>query len=329
VVRRVAGVPLDEFVRARLYATLGMSSTRFRPPASWRPRIAPTEEINGRLLRGEVHDGPARFLGGVAGHAGLFSTADDLGRLCRMLLAGGTFGGGRYFRPETVRAMFAGQPVDESIRALGWDVASPFSTALGSYFPIGSVGHTGFTGTAVWLDPPSRTYLIILSNRVHARSGGKIQGLRRRVSAAVGAALFGRDEPPFDEAAEIPAALGTATPNGVPPASVRTGLDHLAAQGFALLAGRTVGLVTNQTGVDAQGRRGIDLLARAPDAAAGGVHPEHGSLAGSTRGASRTGRRHRSPGLSPTARRAGRRRQRRGSTRWSDVQTWASATTRT
>jgi len=280
VVRRVSGERLDQFARRRFFGPLGMRSTAFQPAESWRPRIAPTEALGGHMLRGVVHDGNARLLGGVAGHAGVFSTADDLARYCRMLLDGGMLAGRRYLKETTVRAMFEPWLIGETTRGLGWDMASAYSRALGSYFPIGSVGHTGFTGTSIWMDPPSRTYAIVLTNRVHPYGKGKVVDLRRRISAAVGALLFPPGDPPAagPEPAEVsaPAADVVAAPSGL----TRTGLDQLVAQGFAPLHGRSLGLVTNQTGVDAQGRRGLDLLAAAPGVKVRAVFsPEHG-LAG-------------------------------------------------
>ena len=280
VVRRVSGERLDEFTRRRFFAPLGMGATAFRPAESWRPRIAPTEALGGTMLRGVVHDGNARLLGGVAGHAGVFSTADDLARFCRMLLDGGTFAGHRYLKEATVVAMFEPRLIGETTRGLGWDMASAYSRALGSYFPVGSVGHTGFTGTSIWMDPPSRTYAIVLTNRVHPYGKGKVVDLRRRISAVVGALLFPPGDPPAagPVLAEVsaPAADAAPAPNG----RTRTGLDQLVAQGFAPLQGRSIGLVTNQTGVDAQGRRGLDLLAAAPGVKVRAVFsPEHG-LAG-------------------------------------------------
>ncbi len=154
LVRRVSGEPLDRFVQKRFYAPLGMRHTTFRPPESWRLRIAPTEFVNGGApLRGVVHDGNARLLGGVAGHAGLFWTADDLARFCRMLLQRGTLDGRRYLEEATVHAMFSPEVIGETTRGLGWDMASGYSRTLGSFFPMGSAGHTGFTGPPIWMDP--------------------------------------------------------------------------------------------------------------------------------------------------------------------------------
>jgi uncharacterized protein YbbC (DUF1343 family) len=229
------------------------------------------------MLRGTVHDGNARLLGGIAGHAGLFSTADDLARFCRMLLAGGAVGGRRVLAEATVGAMFEPRVIGETTRGLGWDMASPYSRALGSFFPAGSVGHTGFTGTSLWMDPPSRTYAIVLTNRVHPYGKGKVMDLRRRVSAAVGALLFDPGEPPPPGPALAEVSAPAADAAGPASGPVRTGLDQLVAQGFAPLRGRSLGLVTNQTGVDAQGRRGLDLLAAAPGLRVRAVFsPEHG-----------------------------------------------------
>jgi uncharacterized protein YbbC (DUF1343 family)/CubicO group peptidase (beta-lactamase class C family) len=277
LVRRVSGERLDRFAQRSFYTPLGMRDTAFAPPAAWRKRIAPTEVVNAHgPLRGVVHDGNARLLNGVAGHAGVFSTATDLSRYCRMLLAGGALGGRRYLKESTVRAMFAPHMIGESTRGLGWDIASPYSRTLGAYFPMGSVGHTGFTGTAIWMDPPTQVYMILLTNRVHPYGRGDVAELRRRVSAALGPRFAPREEPPApasDAAPTAPAADPAPRADG----PTLTGLDRLAAEDFAPLAGRTVGLITNQTGVDSQGRRAVDLLAAAPQVRLRALFsPEHG-----------------------------------------------------
>jgi uncharacterized protein YbbC (DUF1343 family)/CubicO group peptidase (beta-lactamase class C family) len=279
LVRRVSGDRLDRFAQRTFYTPLGMRDTAFDPPKGWQKRIAPTEVVNAHgPLRGVVHDGNARLLHGVAGHAGVFSTAADLSRYCRMLLAGGALGGKRYFKESTVRAMFSPHVIGETTRGLGWDIASPYSRTLGSYFPIGSVGHTGFTGTAIWMDPPTQTYMILLTNRVHPYGKGDVAELRRRISAAVGTRFAPREEPPValtppEGAPAAPAADGPARPEG----PTLSGLDRLVADDFAPLAGRTIGLITNQTGVDLQGRRGVDLLAAAPKVRVKALFsPEHG-----------------------------------------------------
>ena len=279
LVRRVSGEPLDRFAQRNFYTPLGMRDTAFAPPQSWVKRIAPTEVVNAHgPLRGVVHDGNARLLHGVAGHAGVFSTATDLSRYVRMLLSGGALGGKRYLKEATVRAMFSPHVIGESTRGLGWDITSPYSRTLGAYFPMGSVGHTGFTGTAIWMDPPSQVYMILLTNRVHPYGKGDVAELRRRISAAIGPRFASRDEPPAAAPdSESPAAAPAADAPTRAEGPTLTGLDRLVADDFALLAGRSIGLITNQTGVDGQGRRGVDLLAAAPRVRLRALFsPEHG-----------------------------------------------------
>ncbi len=284
VVRRAAGEPLDRYLQRTFFRPLGLRDTTFHPRDGVKDRIAPTQFANGRLLQGEVHDPRARLLGGVAGHAGMFSTAADLARICRMLLHEGALEGRRVLRPETVRMMWEPAPAGNGTRALGWDVASSFSWTMAPFFPSGSVGHTGFTGTAVWIDPPSGVYMVLLTNRVHPDGGGaaRIRELRVRVAAAVGAALFTPALPAVESgspAADPPAPDARPAPPPVPAARVpvRTGLDVVVDENFARFAGQSVALVTNQTGIDAAGRRAVDLFAGAPRVRLVAIFsPEHG-----------------------------------------------------
>ena len=281
VVRRVSGQPLDRYLAQTIFKPLGLRDTTFNPATTQRDRIAPTEWASGRMLLGEVHDPRARLLGGVAGHAGMFSTAADLGRLCRMLVDGGALGGVRVLKPATVQAMWTRSADGSGSRALGWDIASVFARSMLPFFPSESPSHTGFTGTSVQIDPRTGSYVVLLTNRVHPNGGGaaRIRELRVRVAAAVGAALFSVDELPVVEGdSPSPAADDLAEPRPVPPTEpVRTGLDVLARQNFAPLAGYSVGLVTNQTGRDGQGRRAVDLLAAAPGVRLVAIFsPEHG-----------------------------------------------------
>jgi uncharacterized protein YbbC (DUF1343 family) len=281
VVRRVSGQPLDRYLERVVFKPLGLRDTGFRPPASARDRIAPTEWANGQMLVGEVHDPRARLLGGVAGHAGMFSTATDLGRLCRMLANGGVLDGTRILKADTVSRMWTRTADGSGSRALGWDVSSVFARAMLPFFPPESVIHTGFTGTAVLIDPQTRVYLVVLTNRVHPNGGGaaKIRELRVRMAGAVGSALFGSASlPPADVDSSSPAADEPVEARLAPTAEpVRTGLDVLARQNFAPLAGYSIGLVTNHTGVDRLGRRNIDLLAAAPGVRLAAIFsPEHG-----------------------------------------------------
>ena len=287
VVRRVSGASLDKYLERRVFRPLALGDTSFHPKISALPRVAPTEFVNGVLLRGEVHDQRARLLGGVAGHAGLFSTSGDLARIVRMLLNRGTLEGQRILEPSTVKEMWEASPDRSYGRALGWD-ASSSPKVMSPFFPEGSVGHLGFTGTAVWVDPVTRGYLIVLSNRVHPYGGGaaRIRDLRIRVAAAAGAQLF--QPPVIADPGPIsgPAADGSSPEIRLMPGEptlpqerVLTGLDVLADQRFAMLSGHSVGLVTNQTGIDLRGRRAIDLIARAPSVRLQAIFsPEHGLL---------------------------------------------------
>jgi uncharacterized protein YbbC (DUF1343 family)/CubicO group peptidase (beta-lactamase class C family) len=284
MVRRVSGDSLDRYLTQHVFKPLGLRDTGFDPPARLHDRIAPTEFQNGHLLVGEVHDPRARALGGVAGHAGLFSTAADLSRICRMLTAGGALDRVRVFKPSTVALMWSRSPEGNGSRALGWDISSTYSMTASPVFPADSVGHLGFTGTSVWIHPRSRSYVIVLTNRVHPSGGGatKIRELRARVAAAAASALFVPELATTVAMADAvgPAADGAddATRPAPPrPSVVRSGLDVLVAQRFAPLTGYTVGLVTNHTGIDSQGRRTIDLLATAPGVRLGAIFsPEHG-----------------------------------------------------
>jgi uncharacterized protein YbbC (DUF1343 family)/CubicO group peptidase (beta-lactamase class C family) len=284
VVRRVSGMPLDRYLDKTVFKRLGLRDTMFNPAPARRDRIAPTEWANGKMLLGEVHDPRARLLGGVAGHAGMFSTAADIARICRMLVGGGSLKGVQVFKPATVQTMSTRTTDGSGSRTPGWDVSSVFARSMLPFFPQESAIHTGFTGTSVMIDPQTGSYLILLTNRVHPNGGGasKIRELRVRVAAAVGATLFGGGSLPVAEGDSAwPAADGPAESRIVPPGeAVRTGLDVMARQSFAPLAGYAVGLVTNQTGIDGQGRRNIDLLAAAPGVRLVSIFsPEHG-LAG-------------------------------------------------
>ncbi len=286
IVRRVSGQPLEVFCAQNIFQPLGMKDTFFSPPPAVHDRIAPTQYQygeTGKMLWGEVHDPTAYNMGGVAGHAGLFSTADDLAIFAQLLLNGGTYGGARVLSPLSVEKMTTPQaPPDAMIlRGLGWDIDSPYASNRGELYPLGSYGHTGWTGTSIWIDPVSRTYVILLTNRVHPDGKGDVVGLRTRVASVVAAALG----PASTE--QILASRRSLTGyfelmkshriRGVRNGKVQTGIDVLVAENFAPLAGMRVGLITNHTGRDAQGRRTIDLLYRAPGVKLRAIFgPEHG-----------------------------------------------------
>ncbi len=283
LVERVTGTTLDQYCARKIFAPLQMSHTRFLPPASWRPKIAPTEyDEQGKMMRGVVHDPRARRMGGVAGHAGVFSTADDLSKFARALLKGSPILAG-----DMVEKMTTPQqpPTAQVLRGFGWDIDSPFSSNRGDLLPVGSYGHTGFTGTSLWIDPTTQTYIILLTNAVHPRGKGSAVALRSKVATAVAAALpltvAEKDElrwqsiTGYNEAQT--AARRLATRNG----AVQTGIDVLEAHNFDVLRAsegkKKIGLLTNQTGVDSQGRRTIDVLAQAPGVSLDAIFsPEHG-----------------------------------------------------
>lgn len=279
IVSRTSGKPLDQYVKEKIFGPLGMTDTMFRPPESLNARIAPTEVAKGTAtpFRGMVHDPTARFMGGVAGHAGLFSTAADLCKFAEMMLGMGRRKNQRIFSPLTVRAFTSPQsPADQPIlRGLGWDIDSPFSGTRGDLFSVGSFGHTGFTGTSMWMDPFSGTYVILLSNSVHPNLRPTITSLRGKVSnvAAAGIPLSEEAIPPIPRR---PPLTSIPKPRN---ARVLTGIDVLIQSRFAELRGKRVGLITNHTGLTRDGLRNIDVMK------AGGVNlralysPEHG-LAG-------------------------------------------------
>lgn len=314
VVHRVSGLTLDEFARRNIFVPLGMRDTGFRPNLKLRARIAPTEKRRGQLsylgdkpqesevdgdkwLRGEVHDPTSYRMGGVAGHAGLFSTADDLAIYCQMILNGGQYRGIRILSPLTVAEMTRPRFVSEAgwTRGLGWDINTSFSTNRGDLFPLGSFGHTGFTGTSFWIDPASKMFVVFLSNRVHPDGKGDVASLRGRVATiAAGAvtdlAMVARarlelsqyyqtltsDLGRFTASREQALAMSSGSVNATD-AKVLIGIDVLARDGFKQLAGMRVGLVTNQTGRDRSGRSTIDVLYKAPGVRLVALFsPEHG-----------------------------------------------------
>lgn len=282
LVRRVSGKPLDVYCAKHIFRPLGMKNTGFNPSSAQRSDIAPTEYLDDKLRWGEVHDPTAYRMDGVAGHAGLFSTADDLAIFSRMLLNGGKKHGIRILSRHSVEEMTIPQspPGKAGLRGFGWSIGAPFASNRDQLLQVGSYGHSGFTGTLLWIDPVTKTYVIVLSNRVHPYGKGDVAPLRRGILAIVSDAL----ESELDERilATRPALapyykLATAHPEISPVAKVTTGLEVLKAENFAPLIGLRVGVITNQTGVDAAGNRTVDLLYRAPGVKLAAIFsPEHG-----------------------------------------------------
>ena len=280
IVHKLSGKTLDEYAHEQIFEPLGMNDTRFKPPSSEIPRIAPTEidPATGRPLRGVVHDETSRFMGGVAGHAGLFTTADDLAKFAQMMLDKGTSGGKQIFSPLTVELFTKpNSPADQPIlRGLGWDIDSPFSSNRGHLFPIGSYGHTGFTGTSVWIDPYSKTYVILLANSVHPHRGKSLTSLRSRVATIV-AASYGIDKSSVKLVGYNETISGAGLHRVIArDAHTLTGLDVLVEQNFAPLRGKRIGLITNHTGLSRDGKRDIDLMVGAGLKIVKLFSPEHG-----------------------------------------------------
>ncbi|HEX5888239.1 MAG TPA: exo-beta-N-acetylmuramidase NamZ domain-containing protein [Pyrinomonadaceae bacterium] len=305
VVKRVSGMPLDQFAKQNIFTPLRMNDTGFRPAAALRTRIAPTEKRRGQLsylgdtaanigaegdvwLRGQVHDPTSYRMDGVAGHAGLFSTAKDLAVYCQMILSGGEYGGVRVLGPMSIAEMTRPRLVSATgaTRGLGWDINSSFSSNRGELFPLGSFGHTGFTGTSIWIDPSSQMFVVFLSNRVHPDGKGDVGPLRGRVASIVAGAItdtsvaqHAREQSANYYAETIRALQQFAPRNEGTGTSVKvlTGIDVLERDNFKPLAGLRIGLVTNHTGRNREGRPTIDVLNKAPGVKLVALFsPEHG-----------------------------------------------------
>ena len=359
IAQRISGRRLVDLIREDHFPPLSMKMTMFRPRlASNLPspmQTAPTENIRGQnsylgasfegdeatgtiMLRGLVHDPTAYRMGGVAGHAGLFSTADDLARFCQMLLNGGevpastggnpsysegvdrsarrdtlpigwvsALGTKRILSSQTIARMTQPYVVSEdgATRGLGWDMNTSFSSNRGELFPLGSFGHTGFTGTSIWIDPTSQTFVVFLSNRVHPDGKGDVTPLRARVSTIVASAI---EDTPIEKwkeaearynaavAAQIPKFVSkqlavsseqTATVSVLPAVAggstqsrnvvVANGIDVLENRNFRELEGKRIGLVTNHTGINLAGKSTIDVVFEAKNVKLVSLFaPEHG-----------------------------------------------------
>jgi uncharacterized protein YbbC (DUF1343 family)/CubicO group peptidase (beta-lactamase class C family) len=298
IVGRVSGERLETYARTHLFEPLGMKDTMFHPPEALRPRIAPTERCarlawpcdaaDAPMLRGVVHDPTARRMGGAAGHAGLFSTATDLALYARMLLRGGELNGARVLAPLTVAKMTrpASPPGHRNQRGLGWDIDSTFSANRGELLPIGSFGHTGFTGTSLWIDPATQIYVVFLSNRVHPDGKGDVTPLRARVATVVAAAFtdlpLEGGSPRMNMTGTDFGASGPTDPAGVSSRSttVKAGIDVLRAENFARLKGKRIALLTHLAARAQDGTSTLDVIRSAPGVQLVSVFsPEHGLAA--------------------------------------------------
>lgn len=195
IIQHTTGLPLEAFTREEIFEPMGMVDTGYLPSPDLKSRIAPTNWEDGEMLRGVVHDPVCRRAGGALGHASLFTTAADLARFARMILNKGELNGFRLFQRKTVELMTSNQSPNQldARRGLGWDIDTGYSGQRGSLFPVGGFGHTGFTGTSLWIDPYSNSFVIFMSNRTHPDGKGNVLELRRQLGTLAAAAISGFD----------------------------------------------------------------------------------------------------------------------------------------
>ena len=273
IVRKVTGKSVHEFSQENIYRPLGMKETGYLPSTELSKRAAPTEERDGHWMQGEVHDPRAFKLDGVAGHAGLFSTAEDLAVYAQMMLGRGEYGGVRVLSPLTVATMTRGYRLPSGsrstmegvppnppayFRGLGWDKRTGYSTNRGELLSDSAFGHGGFTGTVLWIDPELDLFFIFLSNRVHPDGKGNVNSLAGRIATVAAGAIRDVEKRPATSA-------------------VLTGIDVLKRDGFKQLAGRKLGLITNHTGRSREGETTVKLLHEAKNVELLALFsPEHG-----------------------------------------------------
>lgn len=275
IIRRVSGKTVHEFSQENIFQPLGMRETGYLPAEALKKRAAPTEQRDGQWIQGEVHDPRSYLLGGVAGHAGLFSTAQDLAIYAQMMIRGGEYGGVRILAPRTVATMTRGYKIlggsrntmegvpsnpPSYLRGLGWDKRTGYSINRSELMTDSAFGHGGFTGTVLWIDPELELFVIFLSNRVHPDGKGLVNPLAGRIgTVAVGAI---RESGPA---------------KSLPHAEVLTGIDVLKRDNFRQLSGRKIGLITNHTGRSHEGETTVKLLHDAKNLQVAALFsPEHG-----------------------------------------------------
>ncbi len=266
VIRRVTSRELPAYADEAVFGPLGMHDTGFLPDDEHKRRAAWTELVDGEWRAGVVHDPRAFLLGGVAGHAGLFSTADDLTVYARAILGGGEVDGRRFLARKTVAAMIAPYDVPGGVRTLGWTVSSSWR---GKGLSPTAVGHFGYTGTAIWIDPAKDIFTIVLSNRVHPDGKGDAKPLVARVNTIAAEAIG----PPMGRVDDcrVASEADAAAPE------VLAGIDVVRDEGFERLRGAHVGLITNDSSRARDGMRTVDVLAGAPGVTLVALFaPEHG-----------------------------------------------------
>ena len=257
IVHRVSGTPLDKFCAEHIFNPLGMDSTGFRPSKKLAQSAAPTEKRSDQWIKGEVHDPRAYRLNGVAGHAGLFSTARDLSQFCRAALSILTNSAeeNSFLTLQQLQQMTLPRKVPNGWRTWGWDNQTGYSINRGDLMSTAAFGHGGFTGTGIWIDPKNDVFVVFLSNRLHPNGKGSVNRLIGRIGT-VAIATFGHQ--PVQR-------------------KVLQGIDILKANQFRELEGKKIGLITNQTGVCSEGKSTIDLLHRASNVELDKLfNPEHG-----------------------------------------------------
>lgn len=265
IVEKISGMSLDAFSRKLIFEPLGMKSTGFLPSETIQNKAAPTEKRFGEWVQGTVHDPRALALGGVAGHAGLFSTVEDIAIYAQMMLGQGEYQNQkgettRVLSSLTVSTMTRAYSVPGGIRGLGWDKRSSYSSNRGDLLSSSAFGHGGFTGTVLWIDPELDLFVIFLSNRVHPDGHGSVNSLAGKIMNVASSAIIDREQmkPPSS-------------------AIVLTGIDVLQRDGFRELEGQRVGLITNHTGRNQLGQSTVSLLSRAPNLKLKSLFsPEHG-----------------------------------------------------
>ncbi len=263
IVEHISGKSLHEFSQASIFQPLGMKQTGYLPSKELSAKCAPTELREGHWMQGEVHDPRAYALGGIAGHAGLFSTAEDIAIYAQMMLQQGSLQGSKDSQPTrvlshaTVSTMTQAYTVPGGLRGLGWDKRTSFSSNRGDLLSSSAFGHGGFTGNVLWIDPDLDLFFIFLSNRVHPNGKGSVNQLAGKIANVVAASITKRVTEKMVEE------KGNSETNRLR-APVLTGLDVLERNSFRELANQRVGLITNHTGRNQKGQSAVTLLLNAP-----------------------------------------------------------------
>ena len=279
LIQRQSGLSVDVFSRQNIFEPLGMNETGYLPNVGLRNRSATTEQRESRWMRGEVHDPRAYLMDKVAGHAGLFSTAEDLAVYAQMMLNGGHYGGKRILSRATVELMTDAYRIVEgekvSIRGLGWDKLTGYSSNRAENMSDRAYGHGGFTGTVLWIDPAHELFFIFLSNRVHPNGKGSVNRLAGRMATVAIGAI--EEEGLAENFTIEETSLKAADTKRQRTSPVLSGIDVLSRDHFELLKGQRIGLITNQTGINCEGRTTIDLLRESSDVDLAALFsPEHG-----------------------------------------------------